>query len=363
MIRHRLYRELRRATLIGALALAGCSSSEPAADATEEAASLTVRATVPQALTWPREIAASGAIRPWQEMVISAETGAYRVASLNADVGTWAGAGQVLATLARDSLEAQRAQLQASVAQAQANLNKASSDVERARQVGDSGALSAQQIESYRVTQQTSKASLESARAQLRGVEVQLSQTAVRAPDAGVVSSRSANLGQVVSAGTELFRMVRQGKVEWQAELDSRQLRLAKAGQTSRVTLPGGAVVTGTIRLVSPTLEGTTSRAIAYVQLPVGSPAQAGMYGSGVIEIGSERVMTLPETAVVLRDGKSFVYALNGNKVKETVVKAGMRRDNRVEVSGIAAGTRVVATSASFLSDGAVVRVQQDGAK
>lgn len=363
MIRHRLFKELRCTVMIGALAMAGCSSPEPAANSTDAAASLTVVVTKPQQLTWPREIIASGAVKPWQEMVISAETGSYRVAGLKADVGTWADAGQVLATLARDSLEAQRAQLQASVAQAQANLAKANSDVARAKQVEGSGALSAQQIESYRVTQLTSRASLEAARAELRGVEVQLSQTAVRAPDSGVISSRSANLGQVVNAGTELFRMVRQGKVEWQAELDSRQLQQARAGQTGRVTLPGGAVITGRVRLVSPTLNGDTSRGIAYVELPVGSPAQAGMYGSGAIEVGASTVLTLPETAVVLRDGKSLVYVLNGNKVRETVVKAGQRRDSRVEVSGIDANTRVVATGASFLSDNAIVRVRSDDAR
>jgi len=343
---------------LGALSLAGCSSSDTTGTKDEGSTALAVDVTKPEERLWPHEITASGALKPWQEMVISAETGPYRVASLNADVGTWARKGQVLAVLARDTLEAQRAQQVAAVAEAQANLAKARSDVERARQVGHSGALSAQQIESYKVTLQTSQASLDSAKAQLRATEVSLGQAMVRAPDSGVVSSRSANLGEVVSAGGELFRMVRQGRVEWQAELDSRQLQSVHAGQVGRVTLPGGAEVSGTIRLVAPTLSTDTSRGIAYVQLPVGSPAQAGMYAGGVLEAGSSKVLTVPDTAVVLRDGKSSVFVLGkGNKVQETSVTTGQRRDGRVAVTGVPIDAAIVKSGGPFLSDGLVVRV------
>lgn len=357
-----------RAALLGsaliACALGGCSGSKKATAAEDAPASLTVTLTRPQQRAWPRLIDANGNLQPWQEMVISAETGPYRVATLEADVGTRARKGQVLATLARATLLADKARLVAGVAEAQANLVKANSDVDRARQVGDSGALSAQQIQSYRVTQQTSQASLASARAQLRSAEVQLGQADVRAADDGVVSSRSALLGKVVNAGDELFRLVRQGRIEWQAELDARQIAQVRPGQTARLTLPGGETVIGTVRLVAPTLAGNTSRGVVYVRLPGDSPARAGMYGSGTIEVGSAPVLTVPDSAIVPRDGKSYVYLLSqGNHVKEAPVTAGQRRDARVEVRGIAADAQVVATGGAFLSDGAVVRVARSSAK
>ncbi|WP_240530285.1 efflux RND transporter periplasmic adaptor subunit [Novosphingobium sp. PC22D] len=344
----------------GALMLSNCSAPEEGDS--KPAASLTVRVTTPQEDSWPEVLAATGAIKPWQEMVISAETGPYRIARLNVDVGSWVGKGAVLATLSRDTLEAERARLQAAIAEAQATLSKAQSDVRRANLVKDTGALSDQEIEGYRVSEQTARASLEAARAELRANSVSLSQTAVRAPDGGVVSSRSADLGKVVSAGEELFRMVRQGIVEWQAELTAEQLQRAEAGQLATVTLPDGNEVVGTVRLVSPTLDGDTSRGLAYVRLPVSSGAQAGMYANGGIELDARKVMTVPETAVVLRDGKSYVFVIgNKNVVTETEITAGQRRDTRVEISGIGKGTKIVATGASFLSDGATVRVQSDG--
>jgi RND family efflux transporter MFP subunit len=360
-----MMRSLSHVALIaGALGLASCSGGKNADAPKKDAASLTVTVIRPEQLSWPRLLSANGNLQPWQEAVISAETGPYRVASLNADVGSQVRKGQILATLARETLLADRARLQAAVAEAQANLIKADSDVERARQIGDSGALSAQQIQTYRVTQQTSQASLASARAQLRGADVQLGQADVRAADDGVVSSRTALLGKVVNAGDELFRLVRQGRIEWQAELDARQIAAVRAGQAARVTLPDGQTVAGAVRLVSPTLTSNTSRGLVYVQLPAGSPARAGMYGSGVIEVGAGPVLTVPDSALVLRDGKSFVYLLvKDDRVKEVTVTAGQRRDGRVEVTGIAADAQVIASGGAFLSDGVAVRVVRSAAK
>lgn len=341
-----------------ALLLSACSASDKTGNDAAPTASLTVETVMPERLSWPRQLTASGALKPWQEAIISAETGPLRIATLQADVGNRVRRGAVLATLARDMFLADQARLRAGLVEARANLAKADSDVERARQVEASGALSAQQIQQYRVAQQTARAAAASARAQLRSTDIQLGQTNIVAVDDGVVSSRSALLGKVVTAGEELFRLVRQNRIEWQAELDANQLTEVKAGQTARVTLPGRQVITGAVRLVSPTLNGDTSRGIVFVQLPAGSAAQAGMYGNGVIETGVGDVLAIPDTALVLRDGRSYVYLLQqNNRVKQQAVTVGQRRDGRVAVTGVPANARVVKTGGPFLSDGAAVRV------
>lgn len=362
MRRHSVSARVACALMLGAATLAGCSSSGQ--QQATEAAALTVRAITPQKVSWPGQLTANGALAAWQEAVIGAETGPLRIATIQADVGTWAVKGQVLATLASDSLLADRARLQAAVAEAEANLGKAASDVRRAAVVGASGALSAQQIEAYRVTQRTAQAAVASARAQLRSTEIQLGQTNVRAVDDGVVSSRSALLGKVVSSGEELFRLVRQGRIEWQAELDAGQIAQVQPGQVARVTLPGGQQVEGRVRLVAPTLNGNTSRGIAYVELPPRSAARAGMYGSGVIETGSSDVLTLPDSAVVLRDGRSYAYVIQrDDTVRQESVTTGQRRDGRIAVSGLAVDARVVETGGAFLSNGVKVRVEQGAGK
>jgi len=348
-----------RAALLGAvmLSLAALGACSPK-NAGPAPASLTVELVKPQPLTWPQQIRASGGLLAWQEAIISAQTGPLRIDSLRADVGAWVRRGQVLAILSRDTVMADRERLRAAVAEAEANLAQADSDVDRAGQVGASGALSAQQIQKYTVTQRTAQAALAQQRAQLRSTEIQLAQTEVTAVDDGVVSSRSALLGKVVNSGDELFRLVRQGRVEWQAELDAQQLSRVKAGQSAEISLPGGETIVGKVRLVSPTLNTSTSRGVAYVSLPPSSPARAGMYGSGVIDIGAVEAMTLPDTAVVMRDGRAYVFVVGADKrAHRRAVTTGARRGGRIEISGLGGDVSVVKSGAAFLADGATVLV------
>ena len=93
-------------------------------------------------------------------------------------------------------------------------------------------------------------------------------EVAVLAPDDGVVSVRSATVGAVVAPGTELFRLIRQGRLEWRAEVAATDLARLSVGQNVRVQPVGGPALTGTVRMVAPTLDPQTRNALVYVDLP-----------------------------------------------------------------------------------------------
>jgi RND family efflux transporter MFP subunit len=320
---------------------------------------LTVEVVAPQTQTWPQSLQASGPVSAWQEIIVSPETGGLRIAELLVDVGASVKRGQLLARLADDSLKADLRKQEAALAQARANLEQALSNVQRARMVEGTGALSAQKVEEYRIAEATSRAALQSAQAELDSIRLKLSQTRIVAVDDGIVSSRSAVLGNVVNAGTELYRLVRQGRVEWRPELDARQLASVRPGQLARVTLPSGEAVAGRVRLVGPTLSTSTGRASVYVSLPADSGARAGMFANGALWLDARPALTLPQSALVMRDGRSYVFLVGeGNKVTSRVVTAGRRQDERVEVlAGLDANARVVAGGGAFLSDGVQVSV------
>jgi len=182
----------------------------------------------------------------------------------------------------------------------------------------------------------------------------------VEAVDDGIISSRSALLGNVVSPGSELFRLVRQSRVEWQAEVDSQQLPQVQEGQRTTVVLPGGDTIVGKVRLTSPTLSTATGRAIVYVSLPKDSGEKPGTYASGTIEIGAQAALTVPESALVMRDGRVDVFVLkdDGASVTRRTIVTGRRQDGRVDVlSGLTDDARVVASGGAFLSEGATVKV------
>ena len=349
------------AALLAAAVVAWVQRPAAAASAPDAKATsvLTVSTVTPKTETWPETVQGSGPLAAWQEIVVSPETGGLRIAELLVDVGASVKRGELLARLADDSLQADLRKQQASVAQSRATYEQAVSNLQRAKSIEDSGALSAQKVEDYRITEATSRAALASTQAELDSIQLNLRQTRIVAADDGIVSSKSAVLGNVVNAGAELFRLVRQGRIEWRPELDARQVTTLKAGQSAYVTLPSGERVEGQVRLVGPTLSTSTGRTTVYVSLPATSPARAGMFANGSIELSSPRpAQTLPQTAVTLRDGRAYVYLLGpGDKVGSQPVTTGRRQGDQVEVQGLAPNARVVASGGAFLSEGAQVTV------
>ena len=351
--------------LAGAAAVAGVVTvsrhSVPAEAASESPRQsvLTVAVVTPQRLQWPQTLPASGALAAWQEAVIGSEVGSLQITEVFVDVGSIVTRGQELARLSRESTLADLHKEEAAVAQARASLSQAQANAKRARMVKDSGALSEQQINDYLITEETARASLASAEAALESTRITLAKTSVRAVDSGVVTSRSATLGAVVSAGSELFRLLRQGRVEWNAEMDAQQIGQVRSGQKAHLTLADGRQVEGQVRMVAPTLNSNTGRAIAYVALPIDSGAKAGSFASGAIDLESKAVLTLPQSAVVLRDGRSFVFTVGeDSRAIRHLVTTGQYRDDRVEiVKGLNAGVRVVESGGAFLADGAQVTV------
>lgn len=319
---------------------------------------LAVNIVTPEIETWPQVVQGSGPLTAWQEIIVSPETGGLRIAELSVDVGASVKRGDLLARLADDSLQADLRKQQAAVARARATLDQAAANLRRAKGVEDSGAISAQKVEDYHASEATSRADLASAEAELASMQLKLRQTRIVAADDGIVSSKSAVVGNVVNAGAELFRLVRQGRVEWRPEVDARQVAGLRAGQAAQLTLPTGERVDGSVRLVGPTLSTSTGRATVYVSLRTGSAARAGMFANGTIAFDPAPAQTLPQTAVTLRDGRSYVYLLGfGDRVNSRPVKTGRRQGNRVEVDGLPARSRVVADGGAFLSEGARVTV------
>ncbi|TCJ20140.1 efflux RND transporter periplasmic adaptor subunit [Parasulfuritortus cantonensis] len=357
-------RNFLTAVTLAALLLGGptaCSKPKTGATASAEsqASALTVEAATPQTQDWPQTVQASGPLAAWQEVIVAPETGGLALVELKVDVGAKVKRGQLLARLSDQSLLVDQNKQVAAVALARANLEQAQSNLKRARQAEDSGALSAQKIEEYRIGVETSQASLDSAQADLDSTRLKLVQTRVLAADDGVVSSKSGVLGNVVSAGAELFRLVRQDRVEWRPELDAHQLTGLRPGRPARITLPTGQTERGEVRLVGPTLSTSTGRATLYVSLPVGGPGRPGMFAEGSIELDEKPALTLPSSAVVQRDGRAYVYLINNDStVNSRPVVTGRHRGDRVEiVSGIDAQTRIVASGGAFLSEGVHVAV------
>ncbi len=322
-------------------------------------AALTVAVTQPQLTPLAVKISANGNITAWQEAIVGTETNGLRLASVKVNVGDVVKRGDVLAQFAPDTIEADLAQSRAAVAEAEATLAEAAANAQRARELQTTGALSTQQIAQYTTAEQTARARLEAQRALDKAQRLRLKQTEVRAPDSGVISARSATVGAVLPAGQELFRLIRKGRLEWRAEVAAPDLALLKPGVPVTVVPAGGTPVAGTVRMLAPTVDPQTRNALVYVDLPAPGAARAGMYARGDFTLGSGQGLTLPQTAVLLRDGFSYVLRVGpDSKVTQTKVTVGRRSGDRIEIkAGLDAAARVVASGGGFLVDGDTVRV------
>ena len=308
-----------------ALAAAGIAAYAPATQAADEKkqdapkAALTVTTTKPSSASLPIKLAANGNVAAWQEASVSSESNGLRLTEVRVNVGDVVKAGDVLAVFSAETVNADLAQAQAAVHEAEANAADAAANAARARTLQNSGALSAQQISQYNTAEQTANARIASAKAALASQQLRLKYTKVVAPDSGVISARSATVGAVSNAGTELFRMIRQGRLEWRAEVVAADLRNLKPGVSAVVKAANGSEVTGKVRMIAPTVDPQTRSALVYVDLPLNAgskeaPFKAGMFASGQFELGASSAMTVPQQAIVVRDGFSFVFRLNADK-------------------------------------------------
>lgn len=326
---------------------------------------LNVEVVQPELRDLPLSLTANGSVAAWQEAIIGTEVSGLRLVEINAQVGDTVKKGQVLAVFDQERVAADVAQSRAALAEAEANLAEAKANAGRVRQVADSGALSEQQVSQYLTGEKTAEARTRSAKAQLDLQLLRLRHAKVVASDDGVISSRSAMLGAVAAEGQELFRLIRQNRLEWRAEVTAAELLRLKPGVAARVEVPGAATVAGTVRAIGPTLDDQSRNALVYVDLPEAGKAgfRPGMFAHGEFQLGNQSALTIPQTALSLREGFSYVFRLGEardglGRVAQVKVQLGRRAGDWVEVVlGLAAGDRLVAGGGSFLADGDTVRV------
>ena len=321
---------------------------------------LTVTVAAPQMASMAQKISANGSLAAWQEAIVGAEANGLKITEVRVNVGDRVQRGDVLATLQADTLRAELAQAEAALAEATASAQEAQAQAERARSLQQQGFFSNAQLSQALAAQASAAARVQSARAMVQLQGVRLSQTQVRAPDAGTISARQATVGSVVGAGTELFRLIRQGRIEWRAEVTAAEVGRIQVGAPVQVRAASGQVLQGKVRMVAPSVDVQTRNALVYVDLPASTgSARPGMYAQGDIGLGQSQALTVPQAAVVVRDGFSHVYTVGADqKVSQLKVQTGRQSGDRVEVlGGLPMDARVVTSGGAFLNQGDTVRV------
>lgn len=318
-----------------------------------------VTATKPVYESYVVTLHANGLIEPWQEMTIGAEIGGLDVSNVYVNVGDKVKKGQLLAELNDAQITADYLSQKASVAEAQANLTQARTEATQAATLEKTGAISSQDLLQYSTKEKTSQAQLAAAKATLDLQKLKLSYTKILAPDDGIISSRSAALGSIVSSGSELFRLIRNNRLEWQAEIALNQVQDIESGQVVTIQTPENQTLRGSVRQISPVLNSNSKNVIVYVDIPQDQKLKIGSAVEGKINLGSRQGLLIPFASVVNSDGFTYVMQLNNkHQVHKTKIQIGNVVGNQVVVlAGITATDTIVVDGVSFLNESDVVSI------
>jgi RND family efflux transporter MFP subunit len=375
------------AMVAGVLLLAGdgafAQASPPAAD-NATAASISVAPAEPASFT--ETILVTGSLIARQEVLVSPQIDNYRIVEIAAEEGDRVKAGQVLARLADDTLKAQLAQLQAALLKADANIaqarsriteaeaNKAQAEAAFARtqELMRSGTTSQSVFDERQAAARTSAAAVTLAQdglrvteaekaqieAQIRESELRLGFTEIKAPDAGIISRRTARVGALATAVADpLFRIVAKGEIELDAEISEIYLPRLSVGMPARIEVAGLKPREGKVRLISPEVDRATR--LGRVRIFIGDDPQlrVGTFARGMIDTASSNGLGVPMTAVLTRDDGAVVQVVKDGKVETRKVSVGMASGGKVEIiDGLTEGELVVLRSGTLLREGDLVR-------
>ncbi|MGV7033068.1 efflux RND transporter periplasmic adaptor subunit [Methylobacterium symbioticum] len=332
-------------------------------------------------------VVVTGTLVPRDEILVGPEIEGYRVTEVLAEEGLRVERGQVLARLSRDLIDRQIAQQDAVVEKAAASVPQAQSNIEqaeaaetetrlayeRARQLLQTGNATAAVMETRTAALRQAEGKLAFARnglamtraelAQARAVRDELSlrlaRTEIRAPEAGIVSRRTARVGITASASAEpLFRLIARGEIELEGEVVETKLPLLREGAPAWIEIAPGERVAGSVRAVYPEVDKATRLGKVRVRLDPDPRLRIGTFARGAVELARSRGVTVPQAAVSYGGPKrASVLVVAQDVVEARAVRTGLSDEDDIEIrDGLAPGEQIVAKAGSFLRDGDRVR-------
>lgn len=304
-------------------------------------------------------IVGDGSVIAWQELLIGAEVGGLRIVEAPLDEGMAVQAGQLLARLDDSVLGAQAAQAHAAVGEAEAFLDFARQEEARSETLVRSQTGSRQVLEQRQSATRQAEARLVSVKARRDEAVARLAQTRILAPSDGIVSRVAVRIGAVTALGQEMFRVIRDGRLELEARVPELELAGVAPGQPALIR-HGGRQITGEVRLIAPVVTTETRLGLVRIALPADSGLRPGMFARAEIQGPARDVVVAPASALVFRDGapQAFVLPEGKERVEMRRLTAGARQDGMVEITdGLRPGERVVTAGAGFLVNGDLVRV------
>lgn len=328
-------------------------------------------------------VVATGTVKAVEEVYIQPLIDGLSIKTLNADVGDKVKADSTLATLSDDALVLEKAQMEATKAKGEATLaqlhaqlieaqaNDAEAELQRARAVamGEKGTVSTSAVEQANATAAANRARVTSAEqaiavaeadlkvtdSQIADIDLKLARTGVKTPVGGTVAARNARVGAIANgSGEPLFTIIKNSDLELVTDVPESDITRIVAGQKASILLSGSKdKLTGSVRLVAPTVDAVTRLGAVHISIDQDSRARAGMYGSAEIIVNQTNGLALPLSAVTTNRNGSVTRKVDNGVIRQVKIDTGIQDGDFVQVvNGLKAGDMVVAKAGAFVRDG-----------
>jgi membrane fusion protein, multidrug efflux system len=286
------------------------------------------------------------------------------------DAGQRVKAGQVLAQLDAQDFRLAADAAKAQVAAAATNRDLAQADYKRYKELKDQNFISGAEVERRDTTLKAAQAQLEQAQAQLSSQSNQTKYTALVADASGVVMAVEAERGQVVAAGTTIFRIAQDGPRDVVFSVPEDRVALVKMGAPVAVrSWSAGPALKGAVREVAASADPVTRTYQVKVSLDAGEAREVPPLGSTVyvspeaFARAEVQVIKLP-TSALKRDGKTTaVWVLEPASMtlrSQSVEVVTADGNDAIISSGLKPGMLVVAAGVHVLQAGQKVILYKD---
>jgi RND family efflux transporter MFP subunit len=272
--------------------------------------------------------------------------------------------GQLLARIEDQALSDAVSSAQSAVRFAEQALELAEREAKRSEALVQGGAIAERELDNARNTVTAAQAQLDDARSRLASARKQLDHLTVRAPIDGVVAARPANAGDVVSPGTELYRIIDPRSMRLDAAVPSEALSAVKIGLPVAFQVRGYPEQTfqGRIERISPAADPVTRQVSIFVTIPnTAGRLVAGLFAEGRVAQESRHTLVVPLSAVNTDDPASpWVLRVSNGKTERVPVTLGLRDDQteRVEITaGVRAGDHLLVGPAQAITPGTPLHI------
>lgn len=328
------------------------------------------------------QIPVSGTLVPRNEVLVYPQVSGFDIQSIYVEVGDTVKQGDLLIELNSSTLAAQLAQADASLNSAEAAVRQAQSQIESAQAALTQAEAALERSQSLRASGNLSQASLdqsvaaaltaragfasatdglavasaqvEQAKAQREIAALNLDHAKITAQVAGLVSDRQAQIGAIAASGGDpMLKLIANGEIEVEAEVIETALVQISVGDPVDLTIAGLGQVSGTVRLIEPTVDPVNRLGLIRITTPASTALRAGMFASGNVITDRRLALTVPSTAVQTDAGGTFVMVVRDGVISRQAVTVGLLwQDSREVLSGVAEGDTVIAKAGAFFRDG-----------